>query len=273
MVMNFKIGFNENDYDERIYTSDTTEQAKTTPVKSVVEVYFPSRERAWSHYNDRFDLHKGDIVYVDGHLEGKCGIVVDVNYNFKIKISDYKKVIAVADTSVKGEVHFADSHFVAFKPTVIPYEKVVTWFKAPDKPDDEIVCGSDDTSFPLDDLAQMDAQPDVMHRGFDYYYDNKVVYICLNGEQGRAIVEGSETYEVEFTYRDGEISRLTCGCFCSCACKHEVASTLQLRVLLKTIANNYAYEYEKSNFFAAVSKSSFFSIAVGRHEVGSITLN
>ena len=270
--MSFKIGFKANDYDERIGTSDVVEQAKITPVKSVVKVHFPSRGYAWSYYNDSFDLHKGNIVYVDGKLEGKPGIVLDVNYNFKIKISDYKKVIAVADTSVKGEVHFAGSHLVAFEQTVIPYEKVIRWFKAPDKPEDEIVCGNDDTSFFLDDLAQMNAQPDIMHRGYDYYYDDKVTYICINGENGHAIINGREIYEVEFKYLNGEISNLTCDCFCSYTCKHEVAAMLQLRDIIQTITNNYADKYEQTNYFAAISKSAFFSIVIDSHEIGSITL-
>ncbi len=55
-----------------------------------------------AYYNDRFDLHCGDLVYVDGKLEGKRGRVVDVNYNFRINLADYKRVIGVADTNVSG---------------------------------------------------------------------------------------------------------------------------------------------------------------------------
>ena len=29
------------------------------------------------------------------------------------------------------------------------------------------------------------------------------------------VIEGSEAYEVEFEYRNGEISQLICSCFCS----------------------------------------------------------
>lgn len=74
-----------------------------------------------SYYNDAFDLHRGDIVYVDGKLEGLRGQVVDVTYSFKIKLSDYKRVISVADATVKGEFHFAGSHFVTFDQGVLPY--------------------------------------------------------------------------------------------------------------------------------------------------------
>ena len=74
-----------------------------------------------SYYNDLFDLKVGDIVFVEGKLEGLCGRVVDVTYNFKIKLSDYKRVISVADTEVRGEFFFAGSHFITFDPTVLPY--------------------------------------------------------------------------------------------------------------------------------------------------------
>ena len=43
------------------------------------------------------------MVYVDGKLEGQRGRVVEVSYTFKIKLSDYKRVIAVVDTNVSGQ--------------------------------------------------------------------------------------------------------------------------------------------------------------------------
>ena len=62
---------------------------KGEPVKSVVRVHFPARNMTLSYYNDLFDLKVGDIVFVEGKLEGLRGRVVDVTYNFKIKLSDY----------------------------------------------------------------------------------------------------------------------------------------------------------------------------------------
>ena len=92
---------------------------------------------ALTYFNDLFDLKVGDRVYVDGKLEGQLGHVVDVSYNFKIKISDYKKVIAVVDTNVHGQFHMAGSHFVTFDPATIPAAQISMWFKAPAKEDDE----------------------------------------------------------------------------------------------------------------------------------------
>ena len=113
-------------------------QITTVPKKSVVQVRFPGKGMALSYYNDQFDLKQGDLVYVDGKLEGQLGRVMEVNYNFKIKIADYKKVIAVVDTTVHGEFFLAGSHFVAFDPTVIPAQQIITWFKAPPKEDDQL---------------------------------------------------------------------------------------------------------------------------------------
>lgn len=70
------------------------------PRKSLVQVRFPGKGMALTYFNDLFDLKVGDLVYVDGKLEGQLGCITDISYNFKIKISDYKKVIAVVDTTV-----------------------------------------------------------------------------------------------------------------------------------------------------------------------------
>ena len=49
--------------------------------KSVVRVLFESGINL-TYYNDLFDLHEGDTVYVEGKLEGQRARVTDVNYNF-----------------------------------------------------------------------------------------------------------------------------------------------------------------------------------------------
>ena len=112
----------------------------------------------------------------------------------------------------------------------------------------------------------------IAERGYDYYMDNKVRYISLDGAKGYAIVEGGEAYEVEFEYNNGEISKLTCSCFCSYNCKHEVAAMLQMRETLKVIEKNYVAEYESNGYFAAVSKGTLFAFAIDGKESGSFEL-
>lgn len=250
----------------------TAQQPQATPRKSVVQVYFPGRNMTLAYYNDQFDLHCGNIVYVDGKLEGMRGHVREVNYNFKIKVSDYKRVIAVVDTAVHGQFFLAGSHCVTFDRAALPIRKAVTWFKAPENGDDEFVSGSDDTVFLLDDLSGMNVSAAVAERGHNYYRENKVRYICVDGTRGHAIVEGSKAYDVEFQYRDGEISQLTCSCFCGYSCKHEFAAMLQLKETLELIETHYADEYSRTGYFAAVNKATLFAFAIDGKETGSFTL-
>ena len=245
-----------------------TAQQVTAPRKSVVQIYFAARNMTLAYYNDQFDLHRGDLVYVDG----KLGRVTEVNYNFKIKVSDYKRVIAVVDTNVKGQFFMAGSHFVTFDRMALSKEKVVNWFKAPAGEDDEFISGNDDTSFYLDDLKGMNVSAGVAERGHEYYIDNKVRYICIDGARDYAIVEGSEAYEVEFYYMDGEISGLTCSCFCSYNCKHEFAVMLQLRETLDIIEKHYEDEFLRTDYFAAINKGTLFAFAIDGKENGSFAL-
>ena len=240
------------------------------PKKSVVQVYFPHRGTGWAYYNDSFDLKVGDLVYVEGKLEGYRGQVTEVNYSFKIKLSDYKKVVAVIDTDVKGDFFLAGSHVVTFDRRAIPFSKVITWFKVPES-DDDYVSGDDDMfSFPLDDLSKMKIDKGVADRGHDYYIKNRVAYVEIDGTRGYAIVEGSENYEIEFNYINGEISNLKCSCFCSGACKHQFATMLQLKETLELITENYEDEYK--GYVAIISKGVFMNTVMNKKVSGKISL-
>lgn len=271
--MAFKIGFaSESPMEKQNEEAYITQKVQTVPRKSVVQVRFPERGMALAYYNDRFDLKCGDMVYVDGKLEGMLGRITEVNYNFKIKISDYKRVIAVADTTVHGRFFMAGSHFVTFDRDALPNSKIVCWFKAPTRDDEEFVSGSDDTKFSLNDLRGMNVTAAIAERGHEYYMDNMVRYISIEGTKGYAIVEGRKSYEIEFEYRNGEIGQMTCSCFCGYNCKHEFAAMLQLKEMLEIIEKNYADEYERTGYFAAVNKGTLFAFAIDGKETGEFTL-
>ncbi len=274
--MRFKIGFTAHGAEEKKEqtapeAAPTKRAEKVRP--SVVQVRFPDRHGlTCAYYNDAFDLHVGDLVYVDGKLTGLRGRVVDVSYTFKIKLSEYKRVIGRAETDVRGTVHMAGSHLVAFERAVLPFEKVRTWFCAPEDPEEPYVSGSGDDAFLLEDLTKLKIQADIFERGGQYYTDNEVVYLTVDGTRGRALVEGGEMYTVEFTYDCGEVRDLVCGCFSSGICKHAVGAMLQLRETVKYIAENYAEQYSESGYFAAVNKEVFYLFTVGRQETGTLTL-
>lgn len=272
--MAFKIsGFGASQKEEKSITPTyETYQQTIAPRKSLVQVRFPGKGMALTYYNDQFNLKAGDRVYVDGKLEGLLGWVAEVNYNFKIKVSDYKKVIAVVDTDISGEFHMAGSHFVTFDSSALPAEKIKLWFKAPEKEDEEVISSSDDSSFLLSDLKGMNISGTIAERGHEYYIENRVSYLCLDGYKGFAIVEGSESYVVEFQYKNGEISNLICDCPCACTCKHEFAAMLQLRETLELIEKQYSTEYDRIGYFAAITKGTLFSFAIDGKEIGSFTL-
>lgn len=268
-----KIGF-ASDSNQNISdgTIGTVVQQKSTPRKSVVRVYFENRNMTLSYYNDQFDLQCGDLVYVEGKLEGVRGRVVDVNYNFKIKLSDYKRVVSLVDSTVSGQFFIAGNLFVTFDRKALPHSQAATWFKAPPKDDDEFIISTDDGSFSLDDLSGMNSTSVIAQRGIDYYTSGRVKYICIDGTKGYAIVEGGEAYEVEFEYHNGEISALVCSCFCSGTCKHEFAVMLQLKETLALIEKYYSREYLNSTYFAVINKAALFEFAVAGKEYGSIQL-
>lgn len=265
--MAHKIGFLSEENEVSEIAESTAKHVATAHRNALVQVYFEGENRSFAYYNDSFDLHPGDFVYVEGHFEGRLGRVGEINYNFKIKLSDYKRIISVVDTEVHGEFFTAGSHFITFRRQAIPKEKIIGWFKAPLNGGEEFVSGTDpDTAFPLANLADMNVSPKIAENGHEYYIENRVKYICLDGEHGYAIVQGRENYEVEFVYTNGMISQLTCSCFCSYNCKHEFAAMLQLRETLDLIEKDYGGKCESNGYFAAIAKGTLFHFAIdGKH--------
>lgn len=270
--MHFPIGF----------TTGTTRQdpgpasrppAPEVPRPSVVQVHFPIRGMTLAYYNDRFDLRPGDLVYVDGKLAGQRGRVTEVNYNFRIRLADYKRVIARVDTDVRGQFFLAGSHLVTFDREVLPPEKIWSWFQAPEEDgEDGYRSGSDESAFSLDDPLEMGTTPATADRGHGCYVENRVRCLSLDGGEGYAIVEGSKPYELRFSYQGDLIRRLTCSCYCGRGCKHAFAAMLQLRETLEKIEANYATQYIASGYFAAVHKGTLLSLALDGRETGSLTL-
>ena len=271
--MKFKIGFTAEKEERAEPVTCITPPLKPEAVISLVQVKFSSKNIPLTYYNDKFNLKKGDLVYVEGKLEGKIGTVVEVEYNFKIKLSEYKRVIAVVDTEVHGQLFMAGSHFVTFNPTTLPKEQIATWFKTPDATEEEYVTNfGDDTSFSLSNLQEFQISHEIADRGFDYYCEGRVRYLKIEGTKGYAIVEGTESYEVEFTYDDGQISHIICGCPCGYHCKHEFATLLQLREIFDHIEKHYFKQYDESKYFSAINKVALFKFAVDNRENGSITI-
>ena len=209
---------------------------------------------------------------MSGKLEGVLGIVTSVNYNFRIRLSEYQKVIFQVNTRVHGRFYISASHFITFDPAALPAAQVTSWFRAPVGEGEEFASGNDDFSFSLEHLEEMKITNAIAERGHDYFMENRVRYLCLDGTKGYAVVEGTKAYAVEFRYHDGEIRNLLCDCFCSYPCKHEFAAMLQLKETLGHIAKHYAHEYEQTGYFAAIAKETFFAFAISNCQEGGFSL-
>lgn len=103
-------------------------QPEAAAVPSVVRVYFPERDRAYSYYNDRFDLHEGDVVYVSGKLAGLLGRVAAVDYNFRIRLADYERVIARRTGTCAGTFYVFGTHMLTLDHGALPYAQVRAGF-------------------------------------------------------------------------------------------------------------------------------------------------
>lgn len=239
------------------------------PRKALAEIYFPGEYRTYTYYNEQFNLSVGDTVFVDGEYEGIPGEVAKLSYTFKIKASDYKKVIFVADTDVYGEFCQAGSHIMSLKRYAMPYEKVIGWFKPPVNEDEEIIISTEEygEKFTLDELDEMKIDPCKAERGRNYYVDNKVVFIEVKDCVGRAIVLGTKPYEISFKIVGREVSDIMCDCYCTGNCKHAFAVMLQLKDTLKISAENYDDEFD-FDYLSIMSKSTFFDHVLSNKTFG-----
>ena len=240
---------------------------------TIVQVYFAERNRTLAYYNDSFDLHVGDIVFVDGKLEGLQGRVAAVSTHFKVKAEDYKRVIGLANTRVTGQFRQANTYLITFDPQALPWKQVCSWVKPPKQDETEYYISYDEEGFSLDNLSGANISEAVFERGLDYYRRNRVLYLCLNGIRGRAIVEGTKPYEVEFQYHDGRINNLFCDCPCGYTCKHETAVLLQLRETLELIEKDYMGHWKASGYFSIVSKPIFYTFAVDANPNAVLSLS
>ena len=122
---------------------------------TIVQIFFPDRNRTLAYYNDRFDLCPGDIVFVDGKLAGLRGRVTAVSTHFKVKVEDYKRVTGLADTHVTGQFYQANAHLITFDPLVLPWKQFCSWVKPPEEDDTEYYISYDEEGFPLDDWSKL----------------------------------------------------------------------------------------------------------------------
>ena len=236
--MNRCIGFLSN-HDGGQLCPPESPAPKTAPVRSLVSVRFPSYCMPLTYYNDRFDLHEGDVVFVSGKLAGTPGTVAGVSTKFRIHTNDYEKVLSVLDLHVHGVFHRVGPRMVCSDLSALPPAQFESWVfppKAADAPaeEDDLVCGEGYCLDLSEPEACEDLRPVILERAVCYCEEGRVRYLSLQDGAGRAYVEGRRWYRVDFRYTpDGQMTDLFCDCPCPFLCKHEAAAALTLRALLQ----------------------------------------
>ena len=243
------------------------------PKRSLVNVFFPEKGIAPAYYNDQFDLKVGDLVFVEGAFEGLRGRVTEVCYTFRIKKSEYKKVISVVQTEIFGEVTIAGGSIIAIDENVMPYEKVRTWFFPPTTEGEEEyeISVEEGKEIPLKELEKMEIPPVIRERGEDYFEEDRIVFLEIRDDTLRAIAQGSKPYEITGKFRDGKFSELLCTCPFPGTCKHEYATLLFLRETKKAMDEEYGDDFD-FDYLAMMPKSVFYEYLVESKKRGAFRM-
>lgn len=271
------LGFRGHAPEEIIVSATEMAGTESLPVRSLVQVRFPGYSLL-TYYNDKYDLHVGDLVYVTGKLEGHIGKVETVSTKFRIRKSDYQKVLHRLDTEIHGEFMTANGFMVSKDTEALAPERFRAWVVPPDSPenkhwdvdaetglrkgyietedDDDLVVG-DGYELSLHGLEQEpDVKQAILDRAKDYCSEKRVKYLHTKSGAVKAYVLGSTWYEVEFCRSDDAITGLYCDCPYPALCKHALAALLTIRDTMK------APEFE--NDFIAMENDWFWGALSNR---------
>lgn len=258
--MKTKIGFSfdeqEDEKSEIEIGAASPEQADQAPVRSIVKVRFKDG-REYPYYNDRFDLHTDDVVYVDGKLAGMPGIVYEVTTKFKVSLAHYKRVIAKLNLAFHGKFRRSFGMMYSCDSTLCA-QQIKSWFYPPQEEEEVFVTGD---GYEID-LANIDTCADIhpqdMEKAFALFKEGALQSICIENGVGQAIIQGSRIHTVDFTIEGGRLKNLYCDCISPDLCKHMLAVCLALHMLQKSGA---ALE---SGHFAALGCDLFYNIVSRR---------
>ena len=208
--------------------------------KSLVKIRFEDN-REFVYLCDVEGISEGDAVTVEGALKDQVGIVQKVLTSFRIPNFEMKWVESILDTDISGKYLKLGKDVVSFdsKLTVDKFVNLYVQSKYKNKK----AYGDENVDIVLKDLndCELFDREIIKERGKELFKADAVEYICFNNGVGKAIVRGSEWYEIDFKYQDGKITYLVCECPYFEPCKHEYAFLLKFKELIK--------EFDKYNDF------------------------
>ena len=276
------LGFVAGEESEGLTVPREEKPSAETPVRSLVKVRFQEDQRVLAYYNDRFDLHEGDLVHVSGKLSDRLGTVISVSTRFKIRLSDYEKITEKITLSMSGRFRSVSEWMVSDDPDALAADAVRAWVKPPRpktrklvqldpkldgvsegwayvEEEDEVVLG-EGFEAELDALEKCeDLRAAVWDRAVNYLQEGRVKYISLRRGEGTAFVEGTTWYEVNFRYDSGHVTDIYCDCPYPGMCKHETAALLALQLLEKE------KDFDPERDFAALDRDWFWELVELTH--------
>ena len=261
------MGFGRDDIGETPDVMLPPAEMPKEPVRSLVRVRFEDFDRELTYFNDRFDLSVGDRVFVSGKLYGKAGFITSVTTTFKIRLSDYERVIALAQTPIHGAYKPVADKMLSYDSSALSPQAFRTWVLPPEKvpdEDDEVVYG-DGCVIPLDEPHNADGVDHaVFDRALEYCRTGKIGYVSVKNGIGRAFVQGTKWYELEFRIRNNAIEEAYCSCPYPGLCKHLLA----VAIMLSVISRNGDIDLDRD--FVLIDKNRFFEMI--KHNEQAVTL-
>ena len=239
---------------------------------TMVEVYFPEKDKTLPYYNDRFDLKENDGVFVDGKMSGIRGRVMKVSHSFRIRLEDYDRIISRVNVKVQGKLYVYDSMLLTFDPETLCADQARNWFGIRTN-DADFVTGDGTEDFELFDPCTTGVDRETDRKAYELCLENRVRFLSLDHGKGYAIVEDHGPKEVTFRMEDDNAGHgLTCSCREIGVCRHRQAVVLQLWDLMDPIEKKYMEEYRRTGYFAAVPKETLLPFILAYTVFGSITL-
>lgn len=227
------------------------------PVCSLVTVRFSEDGKSFVYFNDRFDLEEGDRVFVSGKMAGCSGIVVNVTTRFRIRLSDYERVISKACRTIRGTYESVIGKMVSLDSEAMTPEGFRSWILPPrngngGEEDGEVFAG-EGFKLMLSELEEdEDVTEAVLDRAADYCMKGKVGYIGVRRGAGTAYIHGTSWYEATFRLHGDRMTEMYCSCPYPGLCKHLLASAMTVRALAKV------GDLDTDRDFTAIDESHFW---------------
>lgn len=243
---------NENTIRNSFFMEEKAEATEKSVI-SLVKVSFEESQKVFEYYNDKFDLHIGDRVFVDGKMEGRIGLVVAVAKQFRINVKNYCRVIAHPTISFSGKFRRMNDKMVCLGSCCPSPEMFRAWISAENENDEEIVCG-EPFSVSLDAFGpSCEISEAVFRNALEYCQNGNVAYIRIEDGIGTAFVKGTKWYEIRFTVNGRQIEGVSCDCSYPYLCKHIIAVVITLNLMFSNDA------FAQAHTFTAIDRNFFWN--------------